>query len=123
MQNRDLTEMRERVWKKCGNRCGINSGKASDLDTAARQSAQGMSSKGSDLDSRARNERKMRGGHRRPHKGGAPSAPTPPLCTHFSLLRARLSRSEPLLDVPWALCRAAVSRSEAFPAFFLHFSR
>ena len=35
-----------------------NAGKASDLDTAARQSAQGTSSKGSDLDSRSRNKEK-----------------------------------------------------------------
>ena len=54
VQNRDLMEMREKVWKKCGK----NAGKASDLDTAARQSAQGTSSKGSDLDSRARNKEK-----------------------------------------------------------------
>ena len=55
MQNRDLTEMLEKVWKKCG-KMQENAGKASDLDTAARQSAQGTSSKGSDLDSRARSK-------------------------------------------------------------------
>ena len=54
VQNQDLTEMRREVWKKCGK----DAGKASDLDTAARQSAQGTSSKGSDLDSRARNKEK-----------------------------------------------------------------
>ena len=52
VQNRNLMEMR----KKCEVR--ENAGKASDLDTAARQSAQGTSSKGSDLDSRSRNKEK-----------------------------------------------------------------
>ena len=58
VQSRDLAEMLEKVWKKCGKRCGENAGKASDLDTAARQSAQGTSSKGSNVDSRARNKEK-----------------------------------------------------------------
>ena len=49
--------------------------KASDLDTAARQSAQGTSSKGSDLDGRSRNERENEGRLPPPAQRGAPSAP------------------------------------------------